>query len=185
MKIFLKKYQFLCYVLAFNISQSCSNWEKTELKSSEASDPLAISFNIRMVYTDSLKINSILTAPKHEDYRNLFYKYSIFPNGLKLIFYDEFGCPNLVEADYGTIYKDTSILDLVGNVKISSSEGDYLETNQLYWDAESDWFFTNKNFRFWNSDYDVSAVRLDANKQFTKFNTGKLTGTMSVEERQK
>ena len=70
-----------------------------------------------------------------------------------------------------------------GNVKISSSAGDYLETNQLYWDAESDWFFTNKNFKFWNSDYNVAAKRLDANKQFTKFNTGRLTGTMSVEER--
>ena len=76
-----------------------------------------------MVYTDSLKINSILTAPKHEDYKNLFFKYSIFPDGLKLVFYDSFGCPSTVEADYGTIYKDTSILDLVGNVKILSSEG--------------------------------------------------------------
>jgi len=124
-----------------------------------------------------------LTAPIHEDYKNLFLKYSIFPNGLKIIFYDNFGCPNVVEADYGTIYKDTSILDLVGNVKIASSDGDYLRTSQLYWDAESDWFFTDKNFKFWNSDYNVAAIRLDANKQFTKFNTGRLTGTMSVEER--
>ena len=138
---------------------------------------------ISRVFLDSLKINSILTAPKHEDFRNIFFKYSIFPEGLKLVFYDNFGCPNIVEADYGTIYKDTSILDLVGNVKISSSAGDYLETNQLYWEAESDWFFTNKNFKFWNSDYDVAAKRLDANKQFTKFNTGRLTGTMSIEER--
>ena len=153
------------------------------MKTTSAMDPLATSFDIRMVYTDSLKINSILTAPKHEDFRNLFFKYSIFPEGLKLVFYDNFGCPNIVEADYGTVYKDTSILDLVGNVKISSSAGDYLETNQLYWDAESDWFFTNKNFKFWNSDYNVAAKRLDANKQFTKFNTGRLTGTMSVEER--
>ena len=146
-------------------------------------DLLATSFKIRLVYTDSLKINSILTAPKHEDYRNLFFKYSIFPNGLKLLFYDIHGCASTVEADHGTIYKDTSILDLVGNVKIFSSDGDYLETSQLYWDAESDWFFTNKSFKFWNSDYNVAAKRLDANKQFTKFNTGRLTGTMNVQER--
>ena len=175
----------MLYFSFLNFLLSCTNWEKSELKSSVSTNPLATSFDIRMVYTDSLKINSILTAPKHEDYRNLFYKYSIFPNGLKLIFYDNFGCPNLVEADYGTIYKDTSILDLIGNVKISSSNGDYLETNQLYWDAELDWFFTNKNFKFWNADYDVAAIRLDANKQFSKFNTGRLTGTMNVEERQK
>ena len=183
MKIHFLKYQYLYLALIINFAYSCSNWDKAELKTTSAMDPLATSFDIRMVYTDSLKINSILTAPKHEDFRNLFFKYSIFPEGLKLVFYDNFGCPNIVEADYGTIYKDTSILDLVGNVKISSSAGDYLETNQLYWDAESDWFFTNKNFKFWNSDYDVAAKILDANKQFTKFNTGRLTGTMSVEER--
>jgi len=182
-KIHYLKYQYLFYAFLINFAHSCTNWDKSELKITSVMDPLATSYEIRMVYTDSLKINSILTAPKHEDFRNLFLKYSIFPQGLKLVFYDNFGCPNIVEADYGTIYKDTSILDLVGNVKISSSAGDYLETNQLYWDAESDWFFTNKNFKFWNSDYDVAAKRLDANKQFTKFNTGRLTGTMSVEER--
>ena len=183
MKVYNFKYQFLYFALIINFAHSCSNWEKPELKGSSVIDPLATSFQIRMVYTDSLKINSILTAPKHEDYKNIFFKYSIFPDGLKLVFYDSFGCPSTVEADYGTIYKDTSILDLVGNVKILSSEGDYLETSQLYWDAESDWFFTNKNFKFWNSDYDVSAKRLDANKQFTKFNTGRLTGTVSVQEK--
>ncbi len=183
MKIHFLKYQYLFYVFLINFAHSCTSWDKSELKTTSEMDPLATSFDIRMVYTDSLKINSILTAPKHEDFRNLFFKYSVFPEGLKLVFYDNFGCPNIVEADYGTVYKNTSILDLVGNVKISSSAGDYLETNQLYWDAESDWFFTNKNFKFWNSDYDVAAKRLDANKQFTKFNTGRLTGTMSVEER--
>ena len=183
MELSILKYRFLNYVLIINLIFSCANWEKTELKTSSTIDPVATSFEIRMVYTDSLKINSILTAPKHEDFRNLFFKYSVFPDGLKLVFYDNFGCSSIVEADHGTIYKETSILDLVGNVKISSSEGDFLRTSQLYWDAESDWFFTNKNFKFWNSDYDVNAKRLDANKQFTKFNTGRLTGTMAVDER--
>ena len=183
MNINLLKYQFLYHFRLVIFSSSCANWDKTELKSPSLLQPTSTSFEIRMVYTDSLKINSILTAPIHEDYKNLFLKYSIFPNGLKIIFYDNFGCTNVVEADYGTIYKDTSILDLVGNVKIASSDGDYLRTSQLYWDAESDWFFTDKNFKFWNSDYNVAAIRLDANKQFTKFNTGRLTGTMSVEER--
>lgn len=183
MKIYNFKYQLLYYIFLISYVYSCSNWDKPELKTNSVIDPLATSFQIRMVYTDSLKINSILTAPKHEDYRNSFFKYSIFPDGLRLVFFDDFGCPNTVEADYGIIYKDTSILDLIGNVKIFSSDGDYLETSQLYWDAESDWFFTNKNFKFWNSDYDVAAERLDANKEFTKLNTGRLTGTMSIQER--
>ena len=39
-------------------------------------DPLATANNIRMVYTDSLKIQAVLTAPKHIDYTNLSFRYS-------------------------------------------------------------------------------------------------------------
>lgn len=75
--------------MIINFAYSCANWDKSDLKNSSVLDPLATSYQIRMVYTDSLKINSILTAPKHEDYRNQFFKYSIFPDGLKLLFYDD------------------------------------------------------------------------------------------------
>ena len=158
--------------------------EKPELKNQFVIDPLATSFQIRMVYTDSLKINSILTAPKHEDYKNLFFKYSVFPDGLKLVFYDSFGCPSTVEADYGTIYKDTSILRFSWEMlKFYPARGIILKLVNYIGMPNQIGFLLIKNFKFWNSDYDVNAKRLDANKQFTKFNTGRLTGTMSVEEK--
>ena len=42
-------------------------------------DPLGTAKNIRMVYTDSIKIQAILTAPIHIDYTNLDFKYAEFP----------------------------------------------------------------------------------------------------------
>ena len=39
-------------------------------------DPLGTAKNIRMVYTDSIKIQAILTAPIHIDYTNLDFKYA-------------------------------------------------------------------------------------------------------------
>ena len=39
-------------------------------------DPLGTAKNIRMVYTDSIKIQAILTAPMHIDYTNLDFKYA-------------------------------------------------------------------------------------------------------------
>ena len=77
MKIHYLKYQYLFYFL-INFAHSCTSWDKSELKTTSAMDPLATSFDIRMVYTDSLKINSILTAPKHEDFRNLFLNIQFF-----------------------------------------------------------------------------------------------------------
>jgi len=107
-------------------------------------DPLATANNIRMVYTDSLKIQAVLTAPKHIDYTNLSFRYSEFPEGLKVIFYDNLGNENEVLADYGVLYDETKLIDLKGNVQLKSHDGSILTTNQLFWDSQSEWLFTEQ-----------------------------------------
>ena len=145
-------------------------------------DPMAIANNIRMVYTDSLKIQAVLTAPKHIDYTNLSFRYSIFPEGLKVIFYDNLGNENEVLADYGILYDETKLIDLKGNVQLKSHEGSILTTNQLYWDSQSEWLFTEQAFTFEDKEYNFKALRLDTNRDFTKFQTGNLIGTITVSE---
>ena len=85
-----------------------------------------------MVYTDSLKIQAILTAPKHVDYTNLDFRYAEFPEGLKVVFFDENGNENEVLADYGILYNDTKLIDLKGNVQLKSFKGSKLNTSQLF-----------------------------------------------------
>lgn len=145
-------------------------------------DPIGTAKNIRMVYTDSIKIQAILTAPKHVDYTNLDFRYAEFPEGLKVIFYDDEGNENEVLADYGILYSDSRLIDLKGNVQLISHEGSKLTTQQLFWDAENEWLFTEQPFSFEDKDYDFDAVRLDTNKDFTKFQTGNLIGTIAVSE---
>ena len=53
----------------------------------------------------------------------------------------------------------------------------------MYWDAEKEWLFTEEPFLFQNNDYNLAANRLDTNKEFSKFQTGKLSGTIAVEEK--
>ena len=146
-------------------------------------DPLGIAYNVRMVYTDSSKIKAILTSPKHMDFTNLSLKYSEFPEGVKVVFYDNFKNENTIVADYGILYNNTSIIDLKGNVVLESHDKSILNTSQLYWDADSDWIFTEENFIFKSEDYNVNATRLDTNREFSKFQTGKLYGTVTVEEK--
>ena len=135
-----------------------------------------------MVYTDSARIQAILTAPKHIDYTNLSFQYSLFPEGLKVVFYDLEGNESELRADYGTLYNATKLIDLKGNVELFSSSGGILKTNQLFWDADAEWMFTEEPFTFQDDDYNFEAVRLDADKEFTKFQTGKLLGTIKVSE---
>ena len=162
---------------------SCQdNTEALKELTEDRQDPIGTAVNIRMVYTDSIKIQAILTAPKHIDYTNLDFRYAEFPEGLKVVFFDEVGNENEVLADYGILYNDTRLIDLKGNVQLKSHEGSVLKTNQLFWDAENEWLFTEHPFTFKDQDYNFEAVRLDTNKDFTKFQTGNLIGTIAVSE---
>lgn len=178
-----RHYFYGVIAVAITLFYSCDTSQKNELlQNAFAGEPVGIAYNIRMVYTDSLRIKAILTAPINKDYTNLSLKYSEFPEGLKLTFLGEDGQENVITADYGRLYQQTSLIDLQENVVLNASDGSQLKTPQLYWDAENDWIFTEENFNFTNTEYNVFAKRLDTNKEFTKFKTGKLTGTVAVEE---
>jgi LPS export ABC transporter protein LptC len=145
-------------------------------------NPVGIAYDIRMTYTDSAKVKAILTAPINLDYTHLSFKYSEFPEGLKIVFYNDNNEENTIVADYGILYNQTRIVDLQGNVVLLSNNGSRLETSQMYWDSEKEWLFTEQPFTFKSENEDMAATRLDTNKEFSKFQTGKLTGTMLVEE---
>ena len=97
------------------------------------------------------------------------------------MFLDEAEKENIILADYGILYNNTGIIDLQGNVMLKGSDGSTLETPQLYWDADANGFSLRRPY-FTSPEYDVVATRLDTNKEFTKFKTGKLTGTVAVQE---
>jgi len=173
----------LNFILIFIIFFSCEDNSKilNEINA-ESQEPVGIANQIKMIYTDSTKIKAILTAPKHLDYTNLSFQYSTFPEGLKVDFFDDFGNKNQAISDYGILYNSTKILDLKGNVILKSYDGSELNTNQLFWDIEREWLFTEKYFTFKDSSYDFQAYRLDANKEFTKFQTGELVGKIMVND---
>ena len=102
--------------------------------------------------------------------------------GVKITFFDANKNETFVSSNYAVTYNKTNIVDLIGNVLIELSDGSVLKTSQLFWDPEQEWLFTEQNFTFKNDDYDIKAKRLDANRQFTIFNTGKLDGNLTVEE---
>ncbi|MEK9603280.1 MAG: LPS export ABC transporter periplasmic protein LptC [Flavobacteriaceae bacterium] len=171
--------------LAVTLFFSCEDSTSTLKQMNRFNEnPVGIAHDIRMTYTDSAKVKAILTAPLHLDYTHLSFKYSEFPEGLKIIFYNDQNQENTVIADYGILYNQTKIVDLQGNVVLLSYDGSRLETDQMYWDAEKEWLFTERAFTFDNVDYNLAATRLDTNKEFSKFQTGKLSGTIAVEEQQ-
>ena len=144
--------------------------------------PIGEADTIRVVYTEFAKTIAVLTAPKNIDYTNQPFPYSEFPNGVQVVLYDENNKETHVMADYGVIYSRTDIVDLRGNVFVTTPEGAVLNTSQLYWDIKKEWIFTQEYFTFKNEDYDIAANILDASRSFDKITTGPLVGNVLVEE---
>ena len=76
----------LIFIIFFSCEDNSKILNEINLESQE---PVGIANQIKMIYTDSTKIKAILTAPKHLDYTNLTFKYSTFPEGLKVDFFDD------------------------------------------------------------------------------------------------
>ena len=124
-------------VFAVTLFFSCDDGSSTLKQINQFNDnPVGIAYDIRMTYTDSAVVKAILTAPVNLDFTHLSFKYSEFPEGLKIIFFNNKNEENTVVADYGILYNQTKIVDLQGNVVLLSHDGSRLETDQMYWDAE-------------------------------------------------
>jgi len=181
------KYRKRVIVLAIDLFYSCLDNSQALIDiNSFEHEPIGTAYDIRMVYTDSMRVSAILTASKHIDYTNLSFRYSEFPEGIKVIFYDQNDNQNdnqnEVTADYAILYDSTKLIDLRGNVVLKSNNGAELTSDQIFWDSTNDWIFTERPFIYKDIDYEISAIRLDTNKEFSKFKTGKLTGTIVVND---
>lgn len=128
----------------------------------------------------------VLRSPRNENYENLRFKHQIFPNGVEVDFYDKEGRKNTVVADFGIMYSATTVIDLQGNVVITSHDGKKLETPQLYWDRAQKWIFTEAEFTYTNPEDGtvMDGEGMDFNNEFTYFNAHKTYGLMTITEEQ-
>ena len=169
------------FILIFLLSCE-DNFQEIQNINSKNILPLGITENLKLIYTDSAKVKAILYSDLNKDFTNQSFPYSEFPEGVKITFYDNDLNETIVTSDYAVTYNKTNIVNLIGNVVINNFDGSELKTKQLYWDPEQEWLFTEEKFSFKNIDYDIVASRLDANRSFTIFNTGKLDGKVLVED---
>ncbi|HLO73905.1 MAG TPA: LPS export ABC transporter periplasmic protein LptC [Flavobacterium sp.] len=177
-KIFRSAIMLFCVIVLF----SCESDLKKVQKLSETSFiPTGEADSINLKYTDSGKIKSILKSPKMLDYSNIKNAFTEFPKGIHLTLMDEKGNKSTVVADYAISYKKTEIIDLQGNVIITSHDGKKLETSQLYFDQKNEWFFTEKLFKYTDEagGY-LEGPGVDFSKDFKIFNMQKSNGEVNT-----
>lgn len=167
----------LCVV----VLASCESSLKEVQRMGEVSfNPVGVSEGINLKYTEHGKVQAVLKSPKMLDYTQLQYGFNEFPDGVHLTLYDDKAQQTVVVADYAIRYEGTDIIDLQGNVKITSSDGNVLTTPQLYYDQKNQWFYTEKNFKFTdNKGGYYEGPGIDFSKDFKVINMQQNSGRLN------
>ena len=134
--------------------------------------PIAVTNEFAHTYRDSGKTTSKLFSPLLKDFSNReVHPYSEFPKGLKLISFDTAKKDSTTTvADYAISFSKTLITELRGNVVITNHKDQTtLYTDQLFWDQNTDYFFSEKKFRLLSPDNDVSGIGFESKKDLSKF----------------
>lgn len=169
---------YIIFTVLVGVLASCeSNFKDVQRMNAVAFAAAVQAENINLKYTDSGKVKSILLSPLMMDYSNLDYGFKEFPKGVNVTLFDDKNQKTTVVADYATTYDDTKIIDMQGNVKITTADGKVLTTDQLYFDQKTEWFYTEKNFKFTDGQGGyLEGPGLDFSKDFKIFNMQRNSG---------
>ena len=167
-------------LLSFFIIISC-NEKNNIVVNSNNKIPLSIANNFSMTYTDSMLTKSIVSGKTHYDFSNDPLNYSELYDDVELKIFDNNKTSN-IKSDYAIIYNAFRFMEFRGNVVINTSDGELLKTDQLFYDTENEWLFTEDKFEYTDKSNKIIANRLDSNRDFTDLVTGNLTGTINVSE---
>jgi LPS export ABC transporter protein LptC len=174
----IKNYSSLSFVITMMVMiVGCeSNFKEVQKINFSEFVPSGEADKINLKYTDSGRITAILVSPKMIDYATVNFPFTEFPKGVDITLYDKNAKKTYIKSDYATSYKSTNIIDLNGNVKITSQDGQILETDQLYFDQKNDWFFTEKSFKFTDPKGVSNGQGIDFSKDFKVINSQKIAG---------
>jgi LPS export ABC transporter protein LptC len=137
---------------------------------------------VNLKYTDSGRITSILISSKMLDYATVGFPFTEFPKGIDVTLFDKKGKKTFIKSNYAISYKGTTVIDLQGKVRISTENGQLLETEQLYFDQRNEWFFTERRFKLTDPKGVSNGQGIDFSKDFKVINSQKITGELETAE---
>lgn len=145
-------------------------------------EPIGVAEDINLKYTDSGKVQAHLISKKMYDYSNLDFAYSEFPEGITLNLFDNNGNQTTIVSDYAIVYNKTDLVDLQGNVVLTTHDGKILNAEQLYFNQVKEWLFTNKPVKFRDNDQIINGNGFDSNMDFSTARVLEISGIVYLDE---
>jgi LPS export ABC transporter protein LptC len=166
-------------VIVTGMVLSCENKIDLIPKSDLLTLPSVTDIDIKTVFTDSGKLQLILTSPRIEQYNNTDSPYSEFREGMKAVFYDGKKEPSgSVTAKYAKYTKATNSWELKDSVVVVNENNDKLETEVLNWNQEKDLIYTDRYVKITNEDQVIHGFGFESDSHLQNRRIKKVQATI-------
>ncbi|AUP78589.1 LPS export ABC transporter periplasmic protein LptC [Flavivirga eckloniae] len=162
---------------------SCAdNFKRVQKIGVSENEPIGVAENINLKHTDSGRVDLNLLGTKMFDFSNRDFPFYEFTDGVTLYVYDEENRKSIIVSDYAIVYDKTGLIDLQDSVVITTHDGNILKTEQLYFDRNKEWVFTNVPVTFKTEQDIINGNGFDSNKNFTNAEVLEVTGIISLDD---
>lgn len=183
-----KKYNLLKAVLVAG-AVLLSSCEKRDLvvKDLQIKDMPSLSArDLETMYTDSGKVTLMVRTPLIQQFRSKEDPYTLFPEGLNVLFYEMKSEPQAsITSRYARYTEKDDVWELRDSVVAVNSEGDILETELLYWSEPRERIWSDRFVRFTHNDQIIMGTGFESDTRFTNWSIRNVTGTIYIEDEQK
>ena len=136
---------------------------------------------VQSIFSQGGKVRSQLTAPLMLRYSSDTV-YVEFPKTLHMVFFDSVGKEqSRLDAQYGKYFESLNKAYLPDSVVVANVNGDTLWTPDLWWDQNTQRFYTDKKVRIYrNGDRIYGGLGLEAKQDLTDILIKQPTGIVIV-----
>jgi len=150
------------------ILQACDTKVETVKVTDISSLPSITGRNFVTIYNDSGKVQLILRAPLMEMYNKDDSPYTEFTSGINVIFYDgKKDSAGFAVSKYARYTEKKKLWELRDSVVVVNASGDRLETEQLFWDQEKDFIYTERFVKIINEDQTIMGTGFESDIRLT------------------
>ena len=184
-KMLILIFKFFVAIFLAALLFSCGNDIK-EVQDflAEKNLPIGVAYDVHLIHTDSGRVKTKLITPLMNDFGiRTEHPYQEFPEGIEVTTYDKFGDSVTLIGNYAKTYSKTLISEVKGDVVvINHKDKSRLYTDQLFWDQNTHYIYTEKAFRLYRKLDTLKGSGFESNEDLTKVITSNPSGVVYVKE---
>lgn len=171
-------------LLTGSVASSCKEDATIDTATVSAGDvPTMMTRDVETLISDSGVTRYRINTPVWYMYDEVQEPYWKFPEGLKLVKFDNFfRTEATVDADSATYFKQQQIWRLDGNVNISNVMNEKFLTQQLYWDQRGHKLYSDSFIHIERTDRVLEGYGFESNEQMTRYTIKKVSGIFPASE---